>query len=150
MNGYSDKWINKVIQKSCHEPQRWNKELDGSKITLPYIKGTTNILATILNKMDIRASLSPPNSIRIMLDPLKYPRNPKNRKGVYLFAFGKNNIWETFCLIKVRLKEHNADLVYDFHKEFALVKHAHVCYQPKWHLFIQVLTFLMLVHKRTS
>ena len=57
------------------------------KITFPYIKGTTNQIAKILNKRNIRITFSPPNTIRGFIDSYKDRLNPRQSKGVYEISF---------------------------------------------------------------
>ena len=48
------------------------KDTTFPKIVVPYIHGTTNKIANVISKKNIRVTFSPPNSLRTMLD-----------KGVY-------------------------------------------------------------------
>ena len=71
MNGYNKNQITKVIQKARNRSQKQNKNIDGTKITLPYIKGTIDVVARILHKRNIRVTFAPPNLVDRMLDSSK-------------------------------------------------------------------------------
>ena len=67
------------------------------KISLPYIKGTTDKITQILNKHNINVAFTPPNTIRQLFNSVKYPINPDLQKGVYVIpsSCGKEYIGET-------------------------------------------------------
>ena len=60
---------------------------DGKKVNLPYIKGTTDKIAKILKRGNIKVSFPPPNTIKKMLDRVKNVTNPKQQKGVYSIRY---------------------------------------------------------------
>jgi hypothetical protein len=60
---------------------------DEIKITLLYIKGTTDKIARILKKGNIRVIFTPPNTLKGMLDCAKDVIDPKHHKGVYTVEF---------------------------------------------------------------
>ena len=97
-NGYNGKEIDKVFQ-SVKRKRNKTKEKDTTlpKITLPYIHGTTNKIANVLRKKNIRVSFGPPNSLRTKLDKAKDPIDPKHQKGVYKTpcSCGESYIGET-------------------------------------------------------
>ena len=76
MNGYNKNQIMKVIQKARNRSQKQNKNIEGTKITLPYIKGTTYVISRIICKRNIRVTFSPPNSVGRILDSSKDPVEP--------------------------------------------------------------------------
>ena len=119
MNGYNTKQIMKVIQRARNRSQKQIKNIDGTKITLPYIKGTTYVIARILRKKNIGVTFAPPNSIGRMLDTSKDPVEPLKQKGVYSVPCSCKipYIGETGCSIQVRLKEHCADIMHDRHQK---------------------------------
>ena len=71
MNGYNKNQITKVIHKARKKSRKQNKNIDGTKIVLPYIKGTTDVIAKILRRKDMRVTFSPPKSVGRMLDSSK-------------------------------------------------------------------------------
>ena len=96
-------------------------------IVLSYIWGTTDKIAKILRRRNLKVCFSPSNSIRNMLDFSKDPIEPKLLQGVYTIPFscGKAYIGETNCSIKTRLKEHNADIHHGRIKQSAITEHSH-------------------------
>ena len=82
--------------------------MDRTKITLPCIKGTTDVVARILRKRNIKVIFSPPNSVGRMLDSSKDPIEPLKQKGVYSIPCLCEipYIGEIGRSIQVRLKEH--------------------------------------------
>ena len=96
-------------------------------INLPYIKGTTERIAKILRKENIKVSFSPPNSLRTMLDHAKDSINPSLHRGVYSIpcTCGKQYIGETGRSFQIRLKEHIADIKHNRVKKSALAEHYH-------------------------
>ena len=48
MNGYNINQIRKVLHRALNKSQNQIKIIDGTKVTLPYIKGTTDVVARIL------------------------------------------------------------------------------------------------------
>ena len=84
-NGYNKEQVNRAILKAKKTPRtKNNKENEVTKnINLPYIKGTTEKIAKILKKENIKVSFSPPNSLRTMLDHAKDSINPSLHRGVY-------------------------------------------------------------------
>ena len=127
-NGYNGKEVDKVfhnIKKGRHKTKERDTTLP--KITLPYIHGTTNKIANILKKKDIRVAFAPPNSVKNWLDKAKVPVDPKNHKGVYKIpcSCGEAYIGETGRSIETRLKEHSADLRYDRIKSSAIAEYSH-------------------------
>ena len=110
-----------------------NKDNDQNKeeekiIFLPYIKGTIDRLSKTIGKRGFRVLFTPLNSIRKMVDSLKDPIEPKYFKGVYSIpcSCSKPYIGETWRSIVTRLKEHEADLRHDRHKNSALAEHSHL------------------------
>ena len=107
--------------------QKQIKNIDGTKITLPYIKGTTDVVAKILRKRKIRVTFSPINLVGRMLDSSKDPVEPLKQKGVYSIPYSCEipYIGEIGRSIQVRLKEHFVDIIHDRLKKSALAEHAH-------------------------
>jgi len=98
--------------KSSKGPHRqWNEEKNETKVTIPYIKGTINILVKILKRKEIKVTFLPPNSIGRMLDSSKYPMGRKNQKGVYTTPLLRGNtyIGETWHSNQETPKEHCAE-----------------------------------------
>ena len=56
-NGYQDEHINKAIAKAQRRPNKG--ELIIPKVTLPYIKGTTDRIAKILKRKNINVAFAP-------------------------------------------------------------------------------------------
>ena len=59
------------------------KDTTFPKIIVPYIHGTTNKVANVIRKKNIRVKFSPPNSLRSMLNKSKDPIDLRHHKGVY-------------------------------------------------------------------
>ena len=114
MNGYKEEQVNKAIPKAKKTPRTENnkEKVVTKKINLPYIKGTTEKIAKILRKENIKVSFSPPNSLRTMLDHAKDSINPSLHRGVYSIpcTCGKQYIGETGRSFQIILKEHIADI----------------------------------------
>jgi hypothetical protein len=68
-------------------------------INLPYIKGTTNNIAKIPKKGNIKVSFSPPNTTNNLLDHAKDTINPKNKKRC---IFNTLFLWKTIHWDKPR------------------------------------------------
>lgn len=62
INGYQEN-IQKTIKNSTNKTQK-RKPPENPKISLPYIKGTTNKIAGILTKHNIMVAFTPPNTIK--------------------------------------------------------------------------------------
>jgi hypothetical protein len=85
------KQINEVVQKAWgNRTKIKNINHEFPTVILPYIHGTTDKIAKILKKKNIRVAFSPPNSLRNipnslinMLDTAKDPIEPKLHPGVY-------------------------------------------------------------------
>ena len=84
-NGYQRKIIDKAIHQARNRKQSTHI-VDILKISLPYIKGTTEWIAKILRKQDIPVAFTPPNTIGKMVDSAKDQVDPRNQKGVYIIA----------------------------------------------------------------
>lgn len=102
--------MNQTLNKNNNNSK--DKSSFTSKIPLPYIKGTTDKIAKILNKHNINAAFTPPNTIRQLFDSVKDSINPNHRKGVYSIPFScsKEYIGEIGRSFNIRIKEHTADL----------------------------------------
>ena len=83
-NGYNRKKIDKIFQRVKRKRNK-TKEKDTTfqKIIVPYIHGTTNKIANVIRKKNIRVTFSPPNSLRTVLDKSKDPIDLKHHKDVY-------------------------------------------------------------------
>ena len=131
-NGYSIGQFRKIVSSS--KKPRKKKTLDNNddpmlnKVSLPYIKGTTDRLAKTLRRHKIQVLFTPPNTIRNYVDSLKDPIDPRAYKGVYSIpcSCGLSYIGETGRSMETRFKEHSADLRHDRHKKSALAEHAHL------------------------
>ena len=125
-NGYKLRDINRAFKKE-KEKNKANNQYENMKHTfLPYIQGTTYIIAKILKQKHIRTSFYPQNFLRNMLDRVKYPIDPKSRKGIYSIMWSGDEIYigETSHSVKVRLKEHCADIMHNRIKKSAVAKHS--------------------------
>ena len=127
-NGYNEKQIRNTIRKSQVQRQREGRNDDNvlKYIKLPYIQGTTDKIANILRKKQIKVAFSPPNTLKGMLDHAKDQTDPRKNKGVYSIPCdcGKVYIGETGRSIQTRLKEHNADITHNRAKQSALAEHS--------------------------
>ena len=136
VNGYSKYQIKKVIRKVRNRSPKKIRNIEGTMITLPYIKGTTDVTAKILRKKSIGVTFAPPNSIGRMLDTSKDPVEPLKQKGVYSVPCSCEipYIGETGRSVQVRLKEHCADIMHDRHQKSALAEHTH---HSRYHICIE-------------
>ena len=137
-NGYSGKQFRKVVAsvikpRGCKTKDN-DKDTNISKVSLPYIKGTTDKLAKTLKRHKIQVVFKPPNTIRNLVDSLKDPVEPKAYKGVYCIPCSCNQLYigETGRSMETRLKEHSADLRHNRYKKSAIAEHAfmtghHIC-----------------------
>ena len=97
-NCYKERQIKRIIKKVKDGPQQKQREEDEvERISVPYIKGTIDIIAKILRKKNINVTLSPLNTIKKMLDQGKDKVDPNKRTGVYVIpcSCGKEYIGET-------------------------------------------------------
>ena len=97
-NGYQERQIKRIIKKVQDGPRQKQREEDEvARITLPYIKGTTYIIAKILRKKNINVIFSPLNTIKKMLDQGKDKVDPNKRSGLYVIPLSckKEYIGET-------------------------------------------------------
>ena len=80
--------------------------VDIPKMSLYYIKGTTDRIAKILRKQDISVTFTPPNTIGKMVDSAKDHVDLKNQKYVYIIPFscGKVYVGETGRSINICLE----------------------------------------------
>jgi len=95
------------------------------KVHLPYILGTTNKIAYILKKNNIKTTFKPMNTISRCLKSVKDPIDPKCHKGVYLVhcSCGKPYIGETSRSILTRIQEHVVDIKHNHSKTSTFVEH---------------------------
>ena len=100
--------IKKAMQLSLNKKNNdiKNQNLSTPKISLPYIKGTTDKISKILNKHNINVPFTPTNTITQLFNSIKDPINPKLQKGVYVIpcSCGKEYIGETGRSLNIRLK----------------------------------------------
>ena len=86
-NGYSIGQFKKIVSSSKRPKKKktWDNNDDPilNKVSLPYIKGTTDRLAKTLRRHKIQVLFTPPNTIRNFVDSLKDPIDPRAYKGVY-------------------------------------------------------------------
>jgi len=124
-NGYHKNIIQKLIKESTSKSQK-RKTLENPRISLPYIKGTTDKIARVLTKHSIMVAFTPPNTIKNMLDFAKDLIDPKNHKGVYSIpcSCGKVYIGETWISFGIRLKEHISDITRNRSEKSVLIEHA--------------------------
>ena len=96
-------------------------------IVLPYIWGTTDKIAEILRRRNLKVCFSPPNSIRNMLYFSKDPTEPKLIQGVYAIPCSCEKVYigETGRSMKTRLKEHNIDIHHGRIKKSAITEQSH-------------------------
>ena len=94
-------------------------------IVLPYIWGTTDKIAEILRRRNLKVCFSPPNSIRNMLYFSKDAIEPKHHQGVYAIpcSIGKVYIGELGHSIKTRLKEYNTYIHHGRIKKSSITEH---------------------------
>jgi hypothetical protein len=107
MNGYNDWKISKVIHKEMNRGHL-HRKVDILKLTFPYIKGTINQIGKILRSKNIVISLTPMNTIRILVDSVKDSLDLRKLKSFYQIpcSYGKVYIGEIGQSLQVHLKEH--------------------------------------------
>ena len=81
------------LQKRKEKPKANNQDENMKHTFLPYIQGTTYIIDKILKQKHIRTSFYPQNFLRNMLDRVKYPIDPKSRKGIYSIMWSCDEIF---------------------------------------------------------
>ena len=151
INGYNGKEIDKVFQNVKRKRNKTReKDTTLPRITLPYIHGTTNKIANVLRKRNIRVVFSLPNSLRTMLDKAKDPIDLKHHKVVYRIPCpcGEAYIGGNGRSIAMRLKVHKAYLRYKRIKNSSIAEHSH---NTKHRIFLQnskVLTTVTNYYKR--
>lgn len=96
------------------------------KTTLLCIKGTPDKIERILRKYKIVVAFSPPNTIRKTLDWAKEPVDPDKQIGVYIIlcSCGKEYIGETGHAVRIRVKGHSSDIMYNRIKRSTLAEHS--------------------------
>ena len=117
---------NKREGNNIKKNEKENNNKETSLAILPYIHGTTNKIARILRKRDIRVTFSPPNSLSNMLDSTKDLFEKKLLQGVYTIPCSCDKVYigETGRSIKTRLKEHGVDIHHCRIKNSSVAKHS--------------------------
>ena len=112
MNGYKESKFDKMVKRARLSNVKQRKSTQENIISLPYVKGLSEKLSRILKKRDIKVAFPPPNTIRRIVDATKYLVDLIMHKGVYSipFSYDKVYIRKTGRSMKIRFKEHNADL----------------------------------------
>ena len=107
-----------------------------SGVRLPFIQGTTDKIAKILEKHKIPWTFRPLNTLWSFLSFLKDSMHPKNMKGVYVIPYSCETpyIGESDCWINQRIHEHAADIKHGRTRSSALVEHAK---KIKHHIYIE-------------
>jgi predicted GIY-YIG superfamily endonuclease len=120
----------KVVSKHLRE----NKKENCGKVYLPFIQGITDKIAKFLRKNNINTQFTTCGTIRQMMRSVKDNINRQNLKVVYKIdcSCGKSYIGETGRSLKIRLKEHEADIKNERSRTSALAEHSsktkhHVC-----------------------
>ena len=145
-NGYRYKQIKETIKRANKKERnnnRKNEKENNNKETplaiLPYIHGTTNKIARILRKRDIKVTFSPPNSPRNMLDFAKDQIEKKLLRGVYtIMACSCNKVYidKTGRSTKTRLKEDDPDINHSRAKNSVIAQQScntkhHICLEKE-------------------
>jgi hypothetical protein len=134
-NGYSVNQVEKsmIKAKGSYVGQQSTRQ-EIKRFSLLYIKGLSEKIAKILRKGDIHLDFSPINTIKTMLDSAKDQIDPNLHKGVYVIPCScvKVYIGETRRSMKVRFKEHGADLKLNRVQKSSLTENScttshHVC-----------------------
>lgn len=85
-NGYQHHTIRKIITDSLTNKQIKRKSFENPRISLPYIKGTTDKISKVLAKHNIMVAFTPPNTIKNMLSLLKMQLTQKITKAFIQFS----------------------------------------------------------------
>ena len=95
------------------------------KVSLAYIKGTTDKVAKILKNKNIGFTFTPLNTLRNILDSVKDTIKEGSKKCVYHIPYmcEKAYIGEIGISWETRLKEHMEDLRHNRVKNSALTEH---------------------------
>ena len=113
-----------------------NKTKDNptSNTCIPYIQGVTDKIAKILNKKNIKTAFKPLSTIKQRMRSVKDNQEHLQQKGVYIIkcSCGDQYIGETGRSVRIRLKEHSADIRNERTKSSALAEHVgktnhHIC-----------------------
>lgn len=125
-NGYSRGKIQKIIQKA-KKIKKENREAENStRITIPYIQGTSEKLGRILKKNGFKVGFKPIRKIKDILNPVKDKVEPLQREGVYRVpcSCGDVYIGQTRRSINTRLQEHKQALKKLDDNKSAIAEHA--------------------------
>lgn len=97
------------------------------RVSLLYIKSTTDKITKILNKHNINVAFTPSNTIRQLLNSVKDPINPNLQKGVYAIpcSCGKQYIGEIGRSLNIIIKGHTTNLRRERTSKSALVENVH-------------------------
>jgi hypothetical protein len=121
--GTIDRCINTLkTDKSALSPR---KEFD-FRITIPYVKGTTEAIARLLNKNNIGVAYKPTRKIGNWAKSVKDKTNPLEGPGVYRVTCecGEVYVGQTRRSINTRMKEHKSCLTKLDDVKSAIAKHA--------------------------
>jgi len=133
--GYNSKSIYKAIQKAKSvKKNSKTKDTPTSNAYLPYIQGVTDKIAKILDKKNIKTAFKPWSTIKQRMKSVKDNQDQLQQKGVYIIkcSCGDQYIGETGRSVRIRLKEHSADLRHERVRSSALAEHVgktnhHIC-----------------------
>jgi len=136
--GYKEWSITKAIRRAqdralSEHPPGDKKENQG-RVYLPFIQGVTDKIAKILRKKNIHTQFTTCGTVRQMMRSVKDHIDRQQLKGVYKIdcSCGKSYIGETGRSLKIRIKEHAADIKNERSRTSALAEHSsktnhHVC-----------------------
>ena len=95
---------------NTERPKLWSPFLQFLKVTIPYIKGTSETISRILQPYNIRVAHKPTTTLRQLLTNVKDRDEPNNRQGaVYKIKCSDcqaSYIGETGRNLNTRLTEH--------------------------------------------
>ena len=132
--GYKENDIRRTLRKPVGILKNPQQRKDKKRAYLPYIQGVTDKVSKVLKKKDILTAFKPLVTIRQKMRTVKDKVEEHQRKGVYKVtcSCGLNYIGETGRSLKVRLREHGADIRNQRIHTSALAEHSerskhHIC-----------------------
>ena len=123
--GYKENDIRKTFKKPLGKPRNPLQRNDKKRAYLPYIQGVTDKVSKVLKKKEILTAFKPLETIKQKMRTVKDKADEQQHKGVYKVtcSCGLYYIGETGRSLKVRFKEHGADIRNQCIRTSALAEH---------------------------
>ena len=112
-NGYKEDQIIKYLSEKEPKIQEENREdsLDRGTVTIPYIKGFSEIFKRITSKHGVKTAFRPGTKVKELKSTARTPLGEKKANVVYSIPCKcENNVYigETYRMFETRKKEHQA------------------------------------------